>query len=63
MRVGSRVLLGGLGMKRLPDTVRPNGRVCCTKCALGLMIRQAASRVVGGFLVMMLSTKALFFAQ
>ena len=46
--------------------MRPNGRVRCTKCALGLMTR-LASRVFGGFLVMMMkmmmSTKALLVAQ
>ena len=63
MRGELRVLLGGLGRKRLPDTVRPNGRIRCTKCAFGLMTR-LASRVVGGFLVMMMmSTKALLVAQ
>ena len=62
MRGGLRVLLGGLGRRRLPNTVRPNGRVHCTKCALGLMTR-LASRVVGEFLVMMMSTKALLVAQ
>ena len=62
MRGGLRVLLGGLGRKRLPDTVRPNGRVRCTKCAIGLMTR-VASRVVVGFLVMMMSIKALLVAQ
>ena len=49
--------------------MRPNGRVRCTMCALGLMTR-LESRVVGGFLLMMmmmmmmiLSTKALLVAQ
>ena len=56
-------MLGGLGRKRLSDTVRPNDRVRCTKCLLGLMT-MLASRVVGGFLVMMmLSTKALLVVQ
>ena len=63
---GVTVLLGGLGRKRLLETVRPNGRVRCIMCALCLMTR-LASRVVGGFLVMMmmmmLSTKALLVAQ
>ena len=63
---GLHVLLGGLGRKRLPDTVRPNYRVRCIKCALGLMTRLGASKVAGGFLVMMMmmmSTKALLVAQ
>ena len=52
MRGGWQYLLGGLGRKKLPDTVRPNGRIRWTKCVLVLMTRLAASRVVRGFLVM-----------
>ena len=71
MRRGLRVLLGWLDRKRLPDTVRLNSRIRCTKCALDLMTR-LASRVVRGAPVMMMmmmmiiiiiiSTKALLVA-
>ena len=58
MRGRLRVLLGGLGRMRLLGTVRPNGRVRYTKCAL-------VSRVVSGFLlmIMMMSTKPQLVAQ